>query len=161
VHADTLFLNAGSTYATNRCVRNLKSLPNFRANCSVLSTHFRSLRLLFVAWHVSVNWWYQDRAPLRWPLLASLRSANGVHFNPRGAHEVQFNYLFSVVFSLTYLYLLCRDPQFKEMLELLAMLKKGHCDGLKVRLGRLQNLISSSCIGILVLDVAIKLESTL
>lgn len=41
-----------------------------------------------------------------------------------------------------------RDPQFKEMLELLAMLKKGHCDGLKVRTGRLQNLISSSCIGI-------------
>lgn len=40
-----------------------------------------------------------------------------------------------------------RDPQFKEMLELLAMLKKGHCDGLKVRIGRLQNLISSSCIG--------------
>lgn len=40
-----------------------------------------------------------------------------------------------------------RDPQFKEMLELLAMLKKGHCDGLKVRTGRLQNLISSSCIG--------------
>uniref|UniRef100_A0A0P5Q2D6 Phosphorylase b kinase regulatory subunit n=1 Tax=Daphnia magna TaxID=35525 RepID=A0A0P5Q2D6_9CRUS len=39
-----------------------------------------------------------------------------------------------------------RDPQFKEMLELLAMLKKGHCDGLKVRTGRLQNLISSSCI---------------
>lgn len=33
------------------------------------------------------------------------------------------------------------------MLELLAMLKKGHCDGLKVRTGRLQNLISSSCIG--------------
>lgn len=32
------------------------------------------------------------------------------------------------------------------MLELLAMLKKGHCDGLKVRTGRLQNLISSSCI---------------
>lgn len=30
------------------------------------------------------------------------------------------------------------------------MLKKGHCDGLKVRTGRLQNLISSSCIGILV-----------
>lgn len=40
-----------------------------------------------------------------------------------------------------------RDPQFKEMLELLAMLKKGHCDGLKVRTGRFQNLISSSCIG--------------
>ncbi|XP_059481695.1 probable phosphorylase b kinase regulatory subunit beta isoform X2 [Neocloeon triangulifer] len=39
-----------------------------------------------------------------------------------------------------------RDPQFKEMLDLLAMLKKGHCDGLKVRVGRLQNLISSSCI---------------
>lgn len=46
--------------------------------------------------------------------------------------------------------LLHRDPQFKEMLELLAMLKKGHCDGLKVRTGRLQNLISSSCIGMLV-----------
>lgn len=40
-----------------------------------------------------------------------------------------------------------RDPQFKEMLDLLAMLKKGFCDGMKVRIGRLQNLISSSCIG--------------
>lgn len=38
-----------------------------------------------------------------------------------------------------------RDPQFKEMLDLLAMLKKGFCDGMKVRIGRLQNLISSSC----------------
>ncbi|CAN7991801.1 unnamed protein product, partial [Ixodes hexagonus] len=33
-----------------------------------------------------------------------------------------------------------------KLLDLLAMLKKGHCDGLKVRMGRLQNLISSSCI---------------
>lgn len=40
-----------------------------------------------------------------------------------------------------------RDPQFKEMLDLLAMLKKGYCDGMKVRIGRLQNLISSSCMG--------------
>lgn len=40
-----------------------------------------------------------------------------------------------------------RDPQFKEMLDLMAMLKKGYCDGIKVRIGRLQNLISSSCIG--------------
>lgn len=40
-----------------------------------------------------------------------------------------------------------RDPQFKEMLDLFAMLKKGYCDGTKVRIGRLQNLISSSCIG--------------
>lgn len=39
-----------------------------------------------------------------------------------------------------------RDPQFKEMIDLLAMLKKGYCDGMKVRIGRLQNLISSSCI---------------
>uniref|UniRef100_V5H666 Phosphorylase b kinase regulatory subunit n=1 Tax=Ixodes ricinus TaxID=34613 RepID=V5H666_IXORI len=39
-----------------------------------------------------------------------------------------------------------RDSHFKELLDLLAMLKKGHCDGLKVRMGRLQNLISSSCI---------------
>ncbi|CAG9854630.1 unnamed protein product [Phyllotreta striolata] len=39
-----------------------------------------------------------------------------------------------------------RDPQFKEMLDLLAMLKKGYCDSVKVRIGRLQNLISSSCI---------------
>ncbi|XP_077542615.1 putative phosphorylase b kinase regulatory subunit beta isoform X3 [Haemaphysalis longicornis] len=39
-----------------------------------------------------------------------------------------------------------RDAHFKELLDLLAMLKKGHCDGLKVRMGRLQNLISSSCI---------------
>lgn len=40
-----------------------------------------------------------------------------------------------------------RDPQFKQMLDLFAMLKKGYCDGTKVRIGRLQNLISSSCIG--------------
>uniref|UniRef100_A0A0A9Y8S2 Phosphorylase b kinase regulatory subunit n=2 Tax=Lygus hesperus TaxID=30085 RepID=A0A0A9Y8S2_LYGHE len=39
-----------------------------------------------------------------------------------------------------------RDPQFKEMLDLMAMLKKGYCDGIKVRIGRLQNLISSSCV---------------
>ncbi|GIY61544.1 hypothetical protein CDAR_3123 [Caerostris darwini] len=39
-----------------------------------------------------------------------------------------------------------RDAHFKEMLDLLAMLKKGDCDGLKIRTGRLQNLISSSCI---------------
>lgn len=40
-----------------------------------------------------------------------------------------------------------RDPQFNLMLDLLAMLKKGYCDtGMKVRIGRLQNLISSSCI---------------
>lgn len=40
-----------------------------------------------------------------------------------------------------------RDPQFKKMLDLFAMLKKGYCDKTKVRIGRLQNLISSSCIG--------------
>lgn len=40
-----------------------------------------------------------------------------------------------------------RDPQFKQMLDLLAMLKKGYCDSVKVRIGRLQNLISSSCVG--------------
>ncbi|XP_018354361.1 PREDICTED: probable phosphorylase b kinase regulatory subunit beta isoform X1 [Trachymyrmex septentrionalis] len=39
-----------------------------------------------------------------------------------------------------------RDPQFKKMLDLFAMLKKGYCDKTKVRIGRLQNLISSSCI---------------
>ncbi|KAK9752586.1 Phosphorylase b kinase C-terminal domain [Popillia japonica] len=39
-----------------------------------------------------------------------------------------------------------RDPQFKKMLDLLAMLKKGYCDCIKVRIGRLQNLISSSCV---------------
>lgn len=40
-----------------------------------------------------------------------------------------------------------RDPQFKKMLDLLAMLKKGYCDDVKVRMGRLQNLLSSSCVG--------------
>lgn len=40
-----------------------------------------------------------------------------------------------------------RDPQFKKMVDLLAMLKKGYCDTVKVRIGRLQNLISSSCVG--------------
>lgn len=28
-----------------------------------------------------------------------------------------------------------RDPQFKEMLDLMAMLKKGYCNGMKVRIG--------------------------
>jgi phosphorylase kinase alpha/beta subunit len=32
------------------------------------------------------------------------------------------------------------------MLDLLAQLKSGHCDGVKVRTGRLQNLIASSCL---------------
>lgn len=51
--------------------------------------------------------------------------------------------------KLVYLDNLCffRDPQFKKMLDLFAMLKKGYCDKTKVRIGRLQNLISSSCIG--------------
>ncbi|XP_071549609.1 probable phosphorylase b kinase regulatory subunit beta isoform X2 [Panulirus ornatus] len=39
-----------------------------------------------------------------------------------------------------------RDVHFRKLLDLLAMLKTGYCDGLKVRTGRLQNLISSSCI---------------
>jgi len=39
-----------------------------------------------------------------------------------------------------------RDPQFSEMLNFLAELRHGHCEGVKVRLGRLQNLLSSSCI---------------
>lgn len=33
------------------------------------------------------------------------------------------------------------------MLDLFADLKRGYCDGVKVRIGRLQNLLSSSCIG--------------
>ena len=39
-----------------------------------------------------------------------------------------------------------RDPQFGVMMSFLAELRQGHCDGVKVRLGRLQNLLSSSCI---------------
>merc|ERR1719481_240949 len=39
-----------------------------------------------------------------------------------------------------------RDPQFSEMLKFIAQLKHGVVDGIKVRLGRLQNLLSSSCI---------------
>lgn len=39
-----------------------------------------------------------------------------------------------------------RDPQFDKMVDMLAMFKKGHCDSVKVRIGRLQNLLSSSCI---------------
>lgn len=39
-----------------------------------------------------------------------------------------------------------RDVNFKEMLHLLAQFKKGYLDsGLKIKIGRLQNLISSSC----------------
>lgn len=39
-----------------------------------------------------------------------------------------------------------RDTHFRQLLELLAMLKSGNCYGLKTRMGRLQNLISSACI---------------
>merc|ERR1719481_1247632 len=38
-----------------------------------------------------------------------------------------------------------RDPQFGEMIKFMAELRHGHCEGIKVRLGRLQNLLSSSC----------------
>ncbi|CAL4122771.1 unnamed protein product, partial [Meganyctiphanes norvegica] len=39
-----------------------------------------------------------------------------------------------------------RDIHFRELLDLLAQLKTGFCEGVKVRTGRLQNLIASSCI---------------
>merc|ERR1719209_7928 len=39
-----------------------------------------------------------------------------------------------------------QDPQFGEMVKLLAELRQGHCEGVKVKLGRLQNLINSACI---------------
>ena len=40
-----------------------------------------------------------------------------------------------------------RDVNFREMLDLLSQFKKGILDsGLKIKTGRLQNLISSSCI---------------
>lgn len=39
-----------------------------------------------------------------------------------------------------------RDPQFDVMLKLLSELKQGVCGGVKVRIGRLQNLISSACV---------------
>jgi len=38
-----------------------------------------------------------------------------------------------------------RDPQFSSMLELLAELKQGQCGSVQVRMGRLQNLVSSAC----------------
>jgi len=34
-----------------------------------------------------------------------------------------------------------RDPQFKEMLDLMAMLKKGNCNGTKVRIGWYEGLL--------------------
>ena len=40
-----------------------------------------------------------------------------------------------------------RDANFRKMVDLLAMLKTGSCEGVKVRVGRLQNLMSSSCTG--------------
>ncbi|KAG1714606.1 putative phosphorylase b kinase regulatory subunit beta [Nymphon striatum] len=39
-----------------------------------------------------------------------------------------------------------RDIHFKEMVDLLATFRTGRCEGVKIRTGRLQNLISSSCI---------------
>ena len=39
-----------------------------------------------------------------------------------------------------------RNPQFPVMLELLSELRTGSINGVKVRLGRLQNLLASSCI---------------
>uniref|UniRef100_A0A4D5RAB5 Phosphorylase b kinase regulatory subunit n=1 Tax=Scolopendra viridis TaxID=118503 RepID=A0A4D5RAB5_SCOVI len=39
-----------------------------------------------------------------------------------------------------------RDEKFRELIDLLAMMKSGYCDKLQVRIGRLQNLISSSCV---------------
>ena len=42
--------------------------------------------------------------------------------------------------------ILYRDPQFPVMLSFLSELKTGTVDGVKVRLGRLQNLLSTSCV---------------
>lgn len=39
-----------------------------------------------------------------------------------------------------------RDPQFPVMLSLLSEFRTGYVDGVKVRLGRLQNLMASSCL---------------
>lgn len=70
-----------------------------------------------------------------------------------GTHAVSLHtcsnlYMREWVVIVSYFYKnLFRDPQFKKMLDLFAMLKKGYCDKTKVRIGRLQNLISSSCIG--------------
>ena len=39
-----------------------------------------------------------------------------------------------------------RDPHFDKMVKFLAQIKSGQVDGIKVRLGRVQNLLASSCI---------------
>ena len=39
-----------------------------------------------------------------------------------------------------------RDPHFDVMRNFLADLRQGHCDGIKVRLGRVQSLLSGACI---------------
>ena len=39
-----------------------------------------------------------------------------------------------------------RNPQFSELLAFLAELRRGEVEGVKVRLGRLQNLLSSACV---------------
>ena len=41
---------------------------------------------------------------------------------------------------------LCRGPSARYIFDLLAQFKRGDCDGIKVRLGRLQEFISSACI---------------
>ena len=40
---------------------------------------------------------------------------------------------------------MCRGANFSHALELLAAFKKGECSGARVRLGRLQQLLSTSC----------------
>ena len=48
-------------------------------------------------------------------------------------------------FTNTFLFV-CRGPNARLIFELLAQFKRGECDGVKVRLGRLQEFIPSACI---------------
>ena len=43
-------------------------------------------------------------------------------------------------------YLICRGPNAHYLFHLLAHFKRGDCDGIKVRLGRLQEFIQTACI---------------
>ena len=61
-------------------------------------------------------------------------------------HGVLLTRMYSMVCMWTEFTLCFRGQNARYMFELLAQFKRGECDGIKVRLGRLQEFVSSACV---------------
>lgn len=98
------------------------------------------------------------RSSVRWKILAFIWASNCMLVDKGRTHEVKYIYMLRIAelcsencpsvngklyrrikeLLIYFVYYMTRDANFKEMLDLLAVLKTGKCHGLKVRVGRLQ-----------------------